>query len=218
RVPPGRDGGQEGGGHGAGTDPVSEVCRVARGPDLGEERAGSGFDVHLQPAAAQCVTQNARQRRGEETGSRYTSLPFGHTCLTRRRDRPHGAECDPAAPGGDNHEPTHCDGGRSGCGRTGARRGDRDNGLSGRPGSRSGRCRQRHRALALPWAVLVSGTVRFPVSAPRVVRHPRCGAWTFLARLVCWWPRLVENRSPAEVRGVASPGTPVPAARRLRPL
>src|SRR5262249_4468779 len=73
-------------------------------------------------------------------------------------------------------------------------------------------------ALALPWAVLVSGTVRLPVSAPRVVRHPRSGAWTFLARLVCWWPRLMEKRSPTDVRGLASPGTPVPAARRLRPL
>jgi hypothetical protein len=42
--------------------------------------------------------------------------------------------------------------------------------------------------------------------------------WAFLARLVYWWPRPVEKRSSTDVRGVASPGPPVPAARRIRPL
>src|SRR5207245_8430090 len=82
----------------------------------------------------------------------------------------------------------------------------------------SGRCRQYLGALALRRAVLVSETVRHPVSAPRVVRHPRSGAWAFLARLVCGWPWLVEKRGSTDVRGVASPGPPVPAARRIRPL
>jgi GAF domain-containing protein len=49
-VPPGGDGGEEGGGHGTRLDPVPEVRRAARGSDLGEERGGGGFNVHLHAA------------------------------------------------------------------------------------------------------------------------------------------------------------------------
>src|SRR5262249_10613789 len=125
---------------------------------------------------------------------------------------------DRVAPGGDSHEPTYRNGGRSGAGRGGIRRRDRDNGVSRRLGSRSGRRRQCPGALAIPWAVLVSGPVRVSVPALRVVPHPGSGAWAFLARLVCWWPWFVEKRRSARVRGVASPGPPVPASGRLRRL
>src|SRR5262249_59551621 len=114
-------------------------------------------------------------------GSRIALEPAGVLLVVGPTERDRGA------PGGDRHEPTYRDGGRSGAGRSGARRRDWDNGVSRRLGSRSGRRRQYPRAVAIPWAVLVSGPVRVSVPALRAVPHPGAGAWAFLARLGCWW-------------------------------
>src|SRR5262249_28969214 len=46
-IPSGGDGGEEGGGHRVRTHVVPEVRRAARRQDLGEERDGCGFDIHL---------------------------------------------------------------------------------------------------------------------------------------------------------------------------
>jgi GAF domain-containing protein len=50
RVPTGGDGRQEGGRHWAGVDPLSEVRRASRRPDLGAEPARRGRDVHVHAA------------------------------------------------------------------------------------------------------------------------------------------------------------------------
>src|SRR5262249_14356501 len=148
----------------------------------------------------------------------HSSSPFAHTWFTSRRHPHHGRTESEERPGGDNNEPTNRDGGRSDAGRSGACRSDRDNRLSSRSGSRSSRCQQCPRAMALLRAVLVSGTVYLRVPALRAVAYIGWGASAFLARLVCRWPRLVEKRDSAGVRGVASSSPPVPAARRIRSL
>src|SRR5262245_13933919 len=50
-VPAGRGGREESGRHGPRPGPVPEVCRATRRPDLGEESARDGFDLHLHTAA-----------------------------------------------------------------------------------------------------------------------------------------------------------------------
>src|SRR5262249_30330711 len=59
-VPPGGDGGQEGGRHRTGTDPVSEVRGATRGTDQGKERGGRRFDVTFT-IPVRSTQQEARQ-------------------------------------------------------------------------------------------------------------------------------------------------------------
>src|SRR5712691_97448 len=73
-VPPGRHGGQEGGGHGVGVGAVTEVHRAARRPHLGQEPGRDGLDIHVHDPGAP-LAERLRRRRP------YTNLmtPLSHS-------------------------------------------------------------------------------------------------------------------------------------------
>ena len=154
---------------------------------------------------------------GRTAGSRYTSSPSAHTRLTRRHHRPHEAEVDPAAP-----EETMMN--RSL--RRALLRPQPERPPSryvGTTAYRAGLARGLADAGSVPGPWLYHGP--FWYSGPFAFLFPLLGLFLILAvvRGLFWRGRCASGRgswkrSSTDVRGVASSGPPVAAARRIRPL